>query len=211
MQISSTIIAPTFLTAANFIMLGRVVSALGPQYSRLTPKTYTTVFLTADLVALVVQAVGGGMASSADDPTTGGNIMLGGIAIQMAAITIYTIIAIEFFTRYLLNRPVREVVYPSDKTIESDTILKQYRGVFTTQLKLMTLALGISTLFIFMRSVYRTIELNDGWNGRIITTQVYFNVLEGMPITVAMYTMNILHPGLLLPKNSKPTDQLAYA
>jgi hypothetical protein len=32
------IIAPTHLVAANFILLGRFVRRLGPQYSRLTPK-----------------------------------------------------------------------------------------------------------------------------------------------------------------------------
>ena len=32
------IIAPTPLVAANFILLGRFIRRLGPQYSRLTPK-----------------------------------------------------------------------------------------------------------------------------------------------------------------------------
>ena len=70
--------------------------------------------------------------------------------------------------------------------------------------------------------MYRTIELADGWNGRIISTQVLFSaflpsqsfceltendtflsffftdVLDGAMITLAMYTMNFAHPGLLL-------------
>jgi hypothetical protein len=41
------------------------------------------VFLSAVLFALVMQAIGGGMASSADDPTAGGRVMLARIAIQM--------------------------------------------------------------------------------------------------------------------------------
>jgi len=40
--------------------------------------------------------------------------------------------------------------------------------------------------------------LSDGWNGRIISTQVYFNVLDGAMVTLAIYTLNIAHPGLLL-------------
>jgi hypothetical protein len=32
------IIAPTPLVAANFIILGRIIRRLGPQYSRLTPR-----------------------------------------------------------------------------------------------------------------------------------------------------------------------------
>ena len=40
------IIAPTPLVAANFILLGRIIRRLGPQYSRLTPrrcKSYTLI------------------------------------------------------------------------------------------------------------------------------------------------------------------------
>jgi hypothetical protein len=29
------------------------------------------------------------------------------------------------------------------------------------------------------RSIYRIIELSTGWHGRIIETEVYFNVLDG--------------------------------
>jgi hypothetical protein len=46
--------------------------------------------------------------------------------------------------------------------------------------------------------VYRVIELQDGWLGRIIRTQVYFNVLDGAMVTLAMCTFNFAHPGSLL-------------
>jgi hypothetical protein len=69
-----------------------------------------------------------------------------------------------------------------------------------------------------LRAIYRTVELADGWNGKIISTQILFStflsrlfvnrahgkrffflvVLDGAMITLAMYTMNIAHPGLLL-------------
>ena len=42
------IIAPTPLVATNFILLGRIIWRLGPQYSRLTPrrcKSYTLIQL----------------------------------------------------------------------------------------------------------------------------------------------------------------------
>jgi len=48
------------------------------------------------------------------------------------------------------------------------------------------------------RSVYRTIELADGWNGRIISTEWYFNVFDATPIVLAMVAINIFHPGRLL-------------
>ncbi|KAJ7430596.1 hypothetical protein FB451DRAFT_1495825 [Mycena latifolia] len=49
------------------------------------------------------------------------------------------------------------------------------------------------------RSIYRTIELATGWDGRIIHTEVEFNVMDGGMVVLAIFaTLNIAHPGLLL-------------
>ncbi|CAL1695734.1 unnamed protein product [Somion occarium] len=191
MQITTTIIAPTPLIAANFITLGQVISRLGSDYSRLNAMWYTIVFVTCDIVALVVQAVGGAQASIAvqdnRDPNPGGNVMLGGIAFQLGSITIYMLLAGEFILRYLYNRPIRNRSAGRSNTppLEQKTAL-------------MLIGLFFSSLTIFIRSVYRTIELTDGWSGRIIGTERYFNWLDGSMITLAFYTINFLHPGRLI-------------
>src|ERR1700733_1867449 len=51
----------------------------------LTVSTDSIIFLTADTIALTIQGVGGGLASSSPNPDLGGNIMLGGIVIQLGA------------------------------------------------------------------------------------------------------------------------------
>ncbi|CAE6521803.1 unnamed protein product [Rhizoctonia solani] len=195
-RICCTILGPSFMTAANFVILGKVIERLGYQYSRLSPKLYTIVFVICDIVALVVQAVGGAKASLAvqlrnEDPEKGARIMVGGIIFQMAAITVYTLLAAEFLLRYHFDRPVRATMSPGSETTRSKPQLD-------TRITLMILGLSISTLFIYIRSIYRTIELLDGWTGPIITNQLYFDVLDGMPIVVAMYAINIFHPSFLL-------------
>ncbi|KAJ8579749.1 RTA1-domain-containing protein, partial [Rhizopogon salebrosus TDB-379] len=62
MQLVGTIIAPTPLVAANFVILGKIINQLGPQFSRLTPKMYTILFCSFDVACLVVQALGGATA-----------------------------------------------------------------------------------------------------------------------------------------------------
>ena len=93
-RLTCTILAPTPLLAANFLIMERIILRLGPQYSRLSPKWYTIVFCTSDVISLVVQAIGGGTAATAvaqdTNPENGGNIMLGGIAFQMGKSTYYT-------------------------------------------------------------------------------------------------------------------------
>jgi len=193
-QITTTIIAPTPLVAANFIILGRIVSILGAQYSRLTPRLYTIVFCSCDLISLTVQAVGGAMAadaaSSGDDPSPGGNVMLGGIIFQMISITIYVLCAGEFFSRFLSDRPFhKRILVSKDKIIS--------RGL-DRNMRFMIIALMFDTTCLFIRAVYRTLELADGWTGTIITTQWYFNAFDAGMITLAIYTLNLAHPGRLL-------------
>ncbi|TFY55330.1 hypothetical protein EVG20_g9360 [Dentipellis fragilis] len=65
MQIITTIMAPTFFVSANFIILGRIIRRLGQRYSHLSANWYTILFFSCDIVALVVQAIGGAMASQA--------------------------------------------------------------------------------------------------------------------------------------------------
>ncbi|KAJ7226233.1 RTA1-like protein [Mycena rebaudengoi] len=183
---------PTPLAAASFIVLGRIINRLGPVYSRLSPKLYTILFLWCDIVSLVVQAVGGGMAATAvnenRDPTRGGNIILGGIVFQMVTITVYVLCATEFLLRYLRNRPIG---HGSEQAPSTTVPLGR-------KMKLLVYALAFNTACLFIRAVYRVIELSDGWSGRIITTQVYFNVLDGTMITLAILTLNVAHPGHLL-------------
>jgi hypothetical protein len=202
MQIVGTIIAPTPLVAANFVILGKVIAQIGPQYSRLTPRIYTIIFCCFDIVCLIVQAVGGASAAHAVNTKTsasmGANIMLGGIAAQLFAIVVYVTMATEILLRLKYNAPFRYVEQP--RLLE-----KGYRAV-SKKLQLMLGGMAFCTLCIFIRSVYRTVELANGWNGPVISTERYFDWLDGGMVTLAIYTLNFCHPGILLEKE----DSTAY-
>ncbi|KAJ7627937.1 RTA1-like protein [Mycena polygramma] len=187
MQITSTIIAPTPLIAVNFILLSWIVTRLGPCYSRLTPIWYTIIFVSCDILALIIQGAGGGIASSASTlsgANLGANIMLAGIVFQFVAIITYSTLAADFLRRYHKDLPVSPA--PND------------RGVIDGKLKTTIAALAFSTLVLFIRSIYRIVELASGWNGRIIHTEVYFNVLDGGMVVLAIFAINFAHPGRLL-------------
>ncbi|KZT00332.1 RTA1-domain-containing protein [Laetiporus sulphureus 93-53] len=190
MQIVATIIAPTPLVAANFVILGQLIRRLGQCYSRLSAKWYTVVFCSCDVVALVVQAVGGATAAGAvnqnKNPNIGGHIMLAGIVFQMFSITVYMTLATEFVLRFLWDRPLRR----------AESTLSGYSLDRNT--KLMLAGMTLSSVCIYIRSVYRTIELADGWTGYIIRTERFFDWLDGGMITLAIFTVNFFHPGLLL-------------
>lgn len=92
------------------------------------------------------------------------------IIVQMGAISLYTILQAEFLLRYHFNRPVRSLPF----TEKPGTANRPTGRVMDRGVKFMLVGMGISTVFILIRSVYRTIELLDGWTGKIITNQLLF-------------------------------------
>jgi hypothetical protein len=129
-RITTTIIAPSFLTAALFKIVGDIIILLGPNYSRLKPVTCKqslpmsslyrvgvithahdsdlVVFVTLDVAALVVQAVGGAKASLAaetnNDPQPGGDIMLYGIVVQLIGVTLVCLLDSSTLAKPLTQR-----------------------------------------------------------------------------------------------------------
>ncbi|KAG1873954.1 RTA-like protein [Suillus subluteus] len=180
MQLVGTVVAPTPLVAANFIILGEIIGQVGPQFSRLTPKIYTIIFCSFDVICLIVQALGGATAARA-----GANIMLGGIVAQLFAIV--------FFLRVKYDAPVRHV-----------------NVLVSKSLRIMIYATAFCTLCIFIRSIYRTVELAGGWFGPVITTQRYFDWLDGGMVTLAIYTQNFFHPGIWLNKADTTSESKFY-
>ncbi|KAJ7184984.1 RTA1-domain-containing protein [Mycena filopes] len=193
-QVISTVISPTPLIAVNFVLLAWIISQLGPVYARLAPMTYTIIFVSCDIAALLIQAAGGSIAAGASDlkgAQLGAHIMLGGIVFQFGALVLYCCLATDFLLRFAQHRPF--------KRRTSD---RRPLDVGTERL---IYALSFSTLVLFIRSIYRIVELASGWHGRIMHTEVYFNVLDGGMVLLAMFTFNFAHPGRLLgPRRPQP-------
>ncbi|KAJ7263442.1 RTA1 like protein-domain-containing protein [Mycena rebaudengoi] len=193
-RITCTFLSPTPLVAVNFILLSWIVSRLGACYARLSPIMYAVIFVTSDFVALAIQGTGGGMAASASDSATasrGAHIMLAGQLFQFVSILVYISLAVDFLVHHCKDMPINPA--------------RGGRRPFDAKVKTMIAGLALSTLVLTIRSIYRIIEQAEGWDGRILHTEVYFNVLDGGMITIAMFVLNFAHPGRLL-GTTRPTE-----
>lgn len=96
---------------------------------------------------------------------------------QLVSITVFVVCAVDFLRR-----------------------VKKMGVLRTASLSFILLmaAMVISVLCIYVRSIYRTIELLQGWRGYLITHELYFIVLDGVMMIVACAVFNLLNPGWLL-------------
>lgn len=94
MQLVCLIIGPVFMTAGLYYLLAKYIQIHGTQYSPLRPMGYAAVFITSDVISLVIQAAGGGTAASGkhypvDLVERGGWVMFAGIALQVISLTVF--------------------------------------------------------------------------------------------------------------------------
>ncbi|CAI7656352.1 unnamed protein product [Penicillium bialowiezense] len=187
MQISTLIIAPTFFTAGIYVLLGRFIQLLGRESSFLKPSLYLWIFCTCDVISLVVQAIGGGMASGeaekvGGDTATGTHIMVAGIVFQLFSITIFVVCAVDFILRTMRRRLLQSL---------TGSVIPLFAAMI------------LSIVCIYIRSIYRTIELSQGWSGYLITHESYFIALDGAMMIISVAVFNLLHPGWMLPREKR--------
>ena len=176
--------APTFFTAGIYIVLGRLITIMGPHTSPISSKSYLWIFCTCDVVSLVIQAVGGGLASVASstvngDTKPGTDIMVAGILFQLASIGIFSVLFVNFL-----------------RAIRNDNVPRK--------LQVLIAATTFSVLTIVIRSIYRAIELLQGWSGFLITHERYFDALDGGMMVLAVGVFIVFHPGWLLRVEQDP-------
>lgn len=106
LQIVAIILGPTFIAAGIYLTLKHIILSLGPEHSRLKPKLFTWIFIGCDIGSLILQAAGGGVAAAAgsdqrDLLNAGNDIIITGIAFQVATMSVCGLLALDFFIRYL--------------------------------------------------------------------------------------------------------------
>ncbi|RFU36250.1 hypothetical protein B7463_g106, partial [Scytalidium lignicola] len=183
-QIVCLTTAPAFYSAGLYLCLSRIVIAYGEGISRVNPVWYTRFFITCDIISLSLQGAGGGVASAATKPTTmdlGNHLMLAGLIIQIVSLLFFATACIDFALR------VRR--YPSWKTATYSKLREstRFRGFLW--------ALAISFITIFIRCVYRVIELGKGWDNSLMREEIPFIVLESCMIIIAVFVLIFFHPG----------------
>ena len=112
---------------------------------------YTYIFISCDVFSIVLQAVGGALASVSQDKAlldAGDNVMVAGLATQVFTLVVFGILAGDYAYAVYRNR---HHLNPATATFRH-----------TRRFKLFILALWIAYFGILIRCCYRVAELAGG-------------------------------------------------
>ena len=111
-QQSLIVLAPLFIAAGNYMVISRLILALSAADSPkkrilfIPAKWITPVFVTCDVVTILIQVNGTSISAGADwkgqTAKTGSNILLSGLAIQTATVAFFLCVALKFGGSQLL-------------------------------------------------------------------------------------------------------------
>lgn len=186
---SLIVIAPLLVAAGNYLMLGRLMLAVLPVNDNkifgLKPTMVTAIFVGIDVVSILIQASGSGIASSNDwegsEKEIGVDVLIAGLAIQVATVIIFLIMCWKFSDRAYFGRGMRE-----DAPDLADRAFK---------------AVCISTTLIAIRSIYRLVEFAMGIDGYPFSNEWIFYVFEAVPMLFAITIFCLWFPPAYLPRH----------
>ncbi|KAI4242601.1 MAG: hypothetical protein L6R40_003982 [Gallowayella cf. fulva] len=208
-------IAPCFLTAAIYLSLSRVILIHGEHLARFKPRTYTIIFICCDVFSLVLQAIGGALADTADDhdtEQTGINIMIAGLVFQVVSLTVFAALCADFFwsvrkhggvSRSVLQARLPYSVGRFHLFIGCKDLTPFFFGGsgYLSLTNNLPTALALATLTIYIRSIFRVAELQGGFNGHLANDEVTFMILEGTMVAIASIALTLPHPGMVFGPN----------
>ena len=147
------VVAPVFFAAALYTILSILIDRTSRRYAPLPPRWILAIFITADVVATVVQIVGAALIGVAEsnrrDPTTPNNILLAGLAFQAFTFLLFIVLFAAFVGK--ARHTVREVGG-----------LGFYVGF------------SVAVVLFYVRVCFRLAETAEGLYSEIATKEVYF-------------------------------------
>ncbi|KGO77175.1 RTA-like protein [Penicillium italicum] len=184
MQSTLLLIAPALFAASIYMELGRVIVMIkGEQFALIRVNWMTKIFVAGDVLSFLMQASGAGImvtGSSSTDPSssvsTGQNVIIGGLIVQIVFFGFFLISAVIFQKRMGSHSKGRRAVadqYPWHKHMW---------------------ALQSSSTLVLVRSVIRVVEYAQGTHGYLMEHEVFIYVFDGLLMFAVMAIFMIIHP-----------------
>ncbi|ODV61123.1 RTA1 domain-containing protein [Ascoidea rubescens DSM 1968] len=207
LQIIALTMAPAFIMAGIYYLLAKLVVIYGDYYSIFKPIVYSYVFIFCDLISLVLQGAGGGMAAVAlkadntdeHSADAGNNIMLAGLIFQVVSMSFFLFFWLEFKNSSFFKKFSKIIDLSSKDHLfnpNPNYVKIRQNNKF---LKYFPIVLTLSVIFIYIRCFYRVFELAEGWRGELILNETYIFILDSLMMGLGIAILLLpFYPGYLL-------------
>lgn len=159
--------SPAASVPSTFIELtGNRIEQLAPELSRLKPAIFYWIFISADIICMVLQASGGALSTiSYGASETGVKVALAGLAAQVIFLFVFCICFGDYMVRYF-------------KSSTTPPMTPKLQTCFSF--------LALAVTCILGRCCYRCYELSQGYrNSTVITNEGLFIGLEGVYVLLS--------------------------
>jgi hypothetical protein len=196
MQMCCLIVGPAFIAAAMSITFKHLITYVGPKHSVLKPRLYPWVFVGTDFASIVIQGMGGGIASAGSNDAggnrtlldVGDNMLLAGVAFQVANMVGCGLLMLIYVWRYKKAKKAGREQKDTDYVEE-----KGQQGV-EKKLHMFCWAIVAAYLAVLARCIYRLPEFASGWGSDLQQNETTFLILDGAMIASAVIVLTFAHP-----------------
>ncbi|KIM74982.1 hypothetical protein PILCRDRAFT_827692 [Piloderma croceum F 1598] len=161
------IVTPAAFLAFNYILYGRfIVNCVDPKYSLIRPNRVARLFVCSDIITFLVQGGGGGLETSNNRTTgkIGVRILLVGLVLQLISYACFVVILVH--THHKIVKDAR-----------TNGLEPWWKLIWL---------LYFSSVCILIRGIYRTAEFAQGQGGYLVTHEIYFYLLDALPLLLAI-------------------------
>ncbi|KAG2419785.1 hypothetical protein HFD88_004581 [Aspergillus terreus] len=175
MQSTLLLVAPALYAASIYMELGRIIYLVkGEKLSLIRVNWMTKIFVAGDVLSFLMQASGAGIMVT-DAQKTGENVIVGGLFVQIIFFGFFLISAIIFQQR--IGR------HPTPESADSYNPWRKH-----------LYALHTSSVLILIRSVFRVVEYLQGWDGYLLSTEVFIYIFDALLMFIVLVIFVLIHP-----------------
>ncbi|KAH8887909.1 RTA1-domain-containing protein [Thozetella sp. PMI_491] len=170
------LVAPALYAASIYMTLGRISDMVeGHHLLPVSRRWITRTFVLGDVICFMMQAAGASLMASTNLRTrdVGTKVVVGGLFVQIVFFGGFVLTSVLFHSRIKKT--------PTDKSQ-------------TTPYARHLVALYITSILIFIRSIVRVVEFLQGFDGYVISHEVFLYVFDALPMLAVMLVFNFVHP-----------------
>lgn len=163
------------------MVFGRLVLLLRAEtFSLVKPSWVTRIFVCGDVVSFFVQVIGAAMFARSGSGNQGKTVLLIGLMAQIVFFCFFVSVVVVFHRRLARS--------PSPMAIRLDNRegKKGWKSVIVV--------IYLTSILIFVRSLFRFIEFTAGSEGPLLTHEVYFYIFDSLPMIGVLSILIPFHP-----------------